>query len=162
LWSRQPRLLLTGHSKGGGQAQDAATKQKLEAVVFNSDLVNPIIFSDWMLEPPWYLEPFIEAIRAFYSLRACVLGDHDDDVQQYIEYFATGRIRDVRMVNDPLTRVLFLACQNNLPHASIEWLSDTLTCSSNGLLAGHMIDNVARELQACTQTNIVDPVKKKP
>jgi hypothetical protein len=147
--SGQPKLLLAGHSKGGGQAQDAAVKRGLEAVVFNSDLVNPVVFSDWMLEPPAIIAPIVRLLRGYLSARACFLGEQEDDVRQYIDYFRTGKITDVRMVNDPLTYMLFIACRDNLPHASARWLRDRLTCSSSGLLAGHSIDTVVRESQLC-------------
>ena len=38
-----PSLVLTGHSKGGGQAQYAAVKEKLPAIVFNANPVNPVL-----------------------------------------------------------------------------------------------------------------------
>jgi hypothetical protein len=44
----RPKLILAGHSKGGGQAQYAAASIKLDAFVFNSDLVNPTISTDWL------------------------------------------------------------------------------------------------------------------
>jgi hypothetical protein len=152
-----PKFVLTGHSKGGGQAQDAAVKRGLEAVVFNSDLVNPVVFSDWLLEPPALIAPIVRLMRAYWSARVCFQGTQVDDVQEYIDYFSSGKIRDVRMVNDPLTRMLFIACSNNLPHALIGWVSDTLTCSSNGFFAGHMIDTVVRELNACAAHPVTMP-----
>jgi hypothetical protein len=150
----RPELILTGHSKGGGQAQDAAVKTNLEAVVFNSDMVNPVLFSDWMLEPPALIAPIVRLVRSYLGGYACFVGGQQDDVREFVDYFATGKISDVRMVNDPLTRLLLVVCRNNLPHAPIKWLENTLTCSGVGhsiqaMVAGHSIETVVRELNAC-------------
>jgi hypothetical protein len=136
-----PTFVLAGHSKGGGQAQYAAVKIKLGAVVFNSDMVNPVIFSEWMLTPQAG-----SLTRLAQSIVGCRTGRFDHDSNVYSAYFALGRVKDVRMVNDPLTEVLFSMCGNNLPHAPIHWLVNTLSCSNNG----HAIETVFRELQACT------------
>jgi hypothetical protein len=135
----RPKFILTGHSKGGGEAQFAAVRQRLEAVVFNSAPVNPMAFSDWALSPEAWL-----IARRINAARACG-GWTPAELRDYVAYFATGQIHDVRMVNDPLTTYLFPICGNNLPHAPINWLVNTLTCSSNG----HAIETVARELHAC-------------
>ncbi len=44
----RPELVLAGHSKGGGQATFAAVHLMLNAVVFNADPINPMIFTDWV------------------------------------------------------------------------------------------------------------------
>jgi hypothetical protein len=143
--SEAPRFILAGHSKGGGQAQYAAIRRELEAIVFNADLVNPIIFDDWMLYPPALLAPIYSYLRAFRSTLSCAVGQSDIDVQLLIAYFGTGRIKDIRMVNDPLTKTLFDVCRGNAPHAPINWLVNTLSCSSGG----HSIETVVHELKAC-------------
>jgi hypothetical protein len=134
-----PSFVLSGHSKGGGQAQYAAVKNGLKASVFNAAPVNPSIFSDWTLTPDASL-----IARRTCGVQACG-GSLPADVKIFTDYFATGKIHDVRMVNDPLTIYLFPICGNLLPHAPIEWLLDTLTCSANG----HGIETVVRELHAC-------------
>ena len=45
--SGHPTFVLTGHSKGDGEAQYSAVKNHLDASVFNAAPVNPVIFSDW-------------------------------------------------------------------------------------------------------------------
>jgi hypothetical protein len=139
----KPAFMLTGHSKGGGEAQYSAVRNRLEAIVFNSDLVNPVIFNDWVLLSDF---PFIG--RAYLSVLACA-GSVGEDVKQYTSYFATGRVKDVRMVNDPLTNKLIPLCRDRLPRAAIQWLVDTSTCSNAGYLTGHLIETVVRELHAC-------------
>jgi hypothetical protein len=142
----QPTFWLAGHSKGGGQAQFAAVRLQLRAVVFNSDIPNPIIFTDWMYarQTNWFQRHAQRLQRRVQSLLGCQ-GPMDRSWRPFVTYFASGRIKDVRMVNDPLTQWLLPACAN-LPHAPIEWLGNTSTCSSND---GHGIDTVYRELQAC-------------
>lgn len=128
--SGRPNLVLTGHSKGGGQAQFAAVGLGLEAVVFNSDLVNPVIFSDWALQPGSDNEAG-QPVKCFPAR-----------IHPYLRYYySSGRIKDIRMVNDPLVNLL-LGC--TLPHSEIEWLIDTSTCS---VADGHGIGTVIRELQ---------------
>src|SRR5262249_503498 len=54
--SNRPHIMLAGHSKGGGQAQYAAINTSLEAVVFNSDMINPVLSTDWLYHnaiPSW-------------------------------------------------------------------------------------------------------------
>jgi hypothetical protein len=131
-------LILTGHSKGGGQAQYAAVKNKFTAAVYNSDMVNPIIFVDWL---QLNFEP-IPDLRRVASIVQC----HGGAIgYQLTQYFNSGRITDVRMTNDPLTRVLFKICGNNLPHAPVNWLLNTSTCSADG----HAIETVVHEMQVC-------------
>jgi hypothetical protein len=150
----RPNFILTGHSKGGGQAQDAASKYNLEAVVFNSDIPNPVAFTGWMLQPPALIAPLISRLRAFLSLYTCVVGSVDDP-GQFQAYVSSGKLKDVRMVNDPLSKVLFSLCSNNLPHPPISWVENTLSCSGDGgnsikaLIAGHSMETVVRELQVC-------------
>jgi hypothetical protein len=165
----RPKLVLAGHSKGGGQAQDAAVKTNLEAVVFNSDMVNPVVFSDWMLEPPTLIAPIVRLFRAYLSAYACFIGGQQDDLQEFIDYFATGRIRDVRMVNDLLTEILSSWCRDNLPHAPIKWLMNTLSCSGTGssfqaMVTGHSMETVVRELNACFSTSprVGPPSRRRP
>jgi hypothetical protein len=116
----RPKLMLTGHSKGGGQAQFAAAKIKLDAIVFNSDIVNPVIADDALLtaDTPW------TDLVAAHSIAAC-RGEFASRLKSYSDYVRSGRIRDVRMVNDPVGQFFFSRCGNNLPHAPIEWLVDT-------------------------------------
>src|SRR5260370_24226895 len=45
--SGPPKFMLTGHSKGGGQAQYAAVNNRLEATVFNSVPANSGVYNDW-------------------------------------------------------------------------------------------------------------------
>lgn len=135
----RPAFRLTGHSKGGGEAQFAAVRNTLDAFVFNAAPVNPVAFSDWTLMPE-----ASEIVRRVQAVRACG-GWTPADAANYTPYFATGHIHDVRMVNDPLTHYLFPICGNLLPHAPIEWLANTLMCSGNG----HSIETVVREVHAC-------------
>jgi len=147
----RPKIILAGHSKGGGQAQYAAFQLMQDAVVFNSDLVNPIIFRDWVLTPdaPAILQWVQATGRTFQSMTKCFPSTDDDSLRQY---YARGNIIDVRMVNDPFAKYFLPYC--SLPHADIEWLSDTLTCSVND---GHAIDTVVRELKACAP-----PIPRQP
>lgn len=141
----RPAFILTGHSKAGGQAQFAAKEFRLKAVVFNSDLVNPTISTESFFKPPYdALEPnFIKFIDILFhfgeALVYCRRTDFDNRLQSFMNY----NVRDVRMVNDPL---VWLIQHCNLPHAPIEWISDTSTCSVNH---GHAIATVVRELQVC-------------
>jgi len=138
---RPTKFLFTGHSKGGGQAQFASARLEMEAVVLNSDMVNPLIFSDWTVEPDAVsLSPAV-----VQSVLGCSIGLSAPDVP--LDYFASGRIRDIRMTNDPLTEMLIRFCGNNLPHASVEWLFDSLSCSRDG----HGIETVVRELELCSR-----------
>jgi hypothetical protein len=133
----RPKLILTGHSKGGGQAQYAAFKIKLDAIVFNSDLVNAVISNDFLLSSSWVQ-------RLLDSATAC-RGILKTSLKPYVDYLATGRVKDIRMVNDPLGKFLFEKCGDNWPHAPIEWVSDSLDCSTDG----HAIETVLAELKAC-------------
>jgi hypothetical protein len=128
------------------------SKVGYEAVVFNSDFVNPVIFSDWLYELP----DTIAQIVAFYlSAHVCFVDPQIDDLHDFVAYYSTGRIVDIRMANDPLTRVLFAICRNNLPHAPIIWLPNSLKCgnyadgSVEALTAAHSMESVIRELHAC-------------
>lgn len=145
---RPKALVITGHSKGGGQAQYAAVRENLAAFVFNSDVVNPVISQDWTASPNaqsiW--QGMVQAGRRYASAMACTVDSVDPNVQKFIRYYQTGRIYDVRMVNDILAVLVLPYCQ--LPHADIKWLIDTLDCSE-GLIVAHMMDTVVHELQAC-------------
>ncbi len=127
-----PGLVLTGHSKGGGEAQYAAIHLQLNAVVFNSIPVNPMIFIDQMLVPN-------DHTRLAQTVKRCLSPENDNNISQY---YSSGNIRDVRMVNDIIASLVPLC---DFPHAPIEWIANTLSCSSNG----HAIETVVRELQAC-------------
>jgi hypothetical protein len=144
----RPKLIVTGHSKGGGQAQYTAIRENLVAVVFNSDVVNPLISLDWAGSPD---SPSIwqgmEQIRTRYlSALGCLTGQTTSSAQKFVQYYGTGNIRDVRMVNDVLATFVLPYCR--LPHANIEWLIDTFDCSEGPIVA-HMMDTVVHELQAC-------------
>jgi hypothetical protein len=134
----RPELVLSGHSQGGGEAQFAAVRNGLKAIVFNSAPVNTVIFSDWTLLPH-----VSEIARVWNSLWACH-GQFAAESARYVDYMRSGNIRDIRMVNDPLTLYLFPICRE-LAHAPFEWLKDNSTCSSDG----HGIETVVRELRAC-------------
>ncbi len=135
----RPKLMLTGHSKGGGQAQYAAFKIKLDAVVFNSDIVNAVISDDFLLSSTWVL-------RLRDSITAC-RGIFNIHLKPYIDYLTTGKVKDIRMVTDPLGKFLFDRCGDNWPHAPIDWVPDTLNCSTDG----HSIETVLAELKACAR-----------
>jgi hypothetical protein len=141
--SGRPRFVLTGHSKAGGQAQFAAVQMNLDAIVFNADPVNPVIFYDWTLSPyvPEIVQKILTLVRGIQSIMRCRPNQLDDHLRQY---FASGRVRDVRMVNDILAKYLLPHC--DFPHAPTEWLVDTLTCSATD---GHGIETVVRELRVC-------------
>jgi hypothetical protein len=143
----RPKLVLTGHSKGGGQAQYAAVPFNLDAIVFNSDLVNPTISREWLLGR--YVPEFVRTLVAFvYGLQSICGGGHSDSkMKQYADYLKTDRIKDIRMANDRLVKLLSLC---DLPHAKIGWLEDTLTCPDAD---GHAITTVIRALQVCTGHN---------
>jgi hypothetical protein len=138
-----PTFLLTGHSKGGGQAQFAAIRTKQRAIVFNSDIANPVIFTDWMMGPQSNI-----IARRIQSIRGCVYGQFQPNLLVHVAYLTSGRVKDVRLVNDPLTDKLFTLCGGNLPHAPIEWLINTMSCSDNG----HAIETVFHELRMCAAT----------
>jgi hypothetical protein len=149
--SGRPRLLLTGHSKGGGLAQYAGARVQLDAIVYNSDMLTPLIFSDWLQTrqdnsvSSVFFDAFINPIvRRAQSVFGC-LGQTDPRLRKFDKYFAKGKVIDVRMTNDPLTEWLYRACGNNLPHAPIKWLYNTSTCSADG----HGMETVVRELKAC-------------
>jgi hypothetical protein len=139
----RPEFLLAGHSKGGGQAQFAAVHLKLRAIVFNSDPVNPLIFSDFVRirYAPAIVQFMINMVRAGQSIVSC---RHSQPHSNISKYMASGAIKDIRMVNDPL--VLYLLPHCSFPHAPIEWLVDSLDCSTD---SGHEIVTVIRELRAC-------------
>lgn len=144
----RPRLIVTGHSKGGGQAQYTAIRENLMAVVFNSDVVNPLISLDWTASPDassvWQGTEQIR--RRYLSAMGCLTGQIPSSVQKFVQYYRTGNIRDVRMVNDVLATFILPYCR--LPHADIEWLIDTFDCSEGAIVA-HMMDTVVHELRAC-------------
>ncbi len=137
----RPFLVLAGHSKGGGQAQFAARRNKIPAFVYNSDIVNPNIFTDWMYDNV-IVQFLTRDIRRAQSYAACAFGQTHPGLQAY---YNSGAIRDVRMVNDELTRMIFAVCGDNLPHAPFDWVVNTLSCSRDG----HSIETVARELKVC-------------
>jgi hypothetical protein len=145
------RYVLTGHSKAGGQAQYAAVRNQLDAVVFNSDLVNPVIYTDWALSPeaPAALQWMIATGRNVQSLIGCT-GQFKTSQQGYIAYYATGRVKDIRMVNDPIVELLLPYC--HIPHAPIDWLIDTFACSAGSYMQAHAIETVLRELKACASS----------
>jgi hypothetical protein len=149
------KFVVSGHSKAGGQAQYAAVQNRLDAVVFNSDLVNPVIYSDWALSPnaPDILEWIVRTGRSVQSLVGCATGHFDASLQKSTAYYATGRVRDVRMVNDPIVELILPYCQ--IPHAPIEWLVDTFACSAGGYVQAHAIDTVVRELKACLPAKMI-------
>ena len=90
------------------------------------------------------IAPIVRMFRAYLSAWTCFVGGHNDDVAEFVAYFQKGSIKDVRMVNDPLTRIILGVCHDHLPHARVEWVSNTLSCSSDG----HAIVTVVRELQS--------------
>jgi hypothetical protein len=137
----RPKLILAGHSKGGGQAQYAAVKINLDAVVFNSDIVNPVIYSDL---PVYQQSPSLNHL--FESVLGCKTGRFDRELRVYSAYLSSGAVRDIRMVNDPLTEILHAICGDHLPHAPIEWIANTLSCPNDD---GHAIRTVIRELRVC-------------
>jgi hypothetical protein len=145
----RPKLVLTGHSKGGGQAQYAAASIKLDAVVFNSDLVNPTVSTDWLQLP--YAPAILRTLIALgFGVNSICGGSHSDGkMKQYVNYLQGGGIRDIRMVNDPLVNLL---SNCHLPHATVGWLANTLTCPDDG---GHAIETVIRELQVCAASGQV-------
>jgi hypothetical protein len=151
-----PSFVLTGHSKGGGQAQFAAARNDAGAIVFNSDPVNELLFSDWLFSPdaPEILQRMLALGRGVLSLYRCRTDQYEGELTRYIR---KNRIRDIRMVNDIIAVYLLPHC--NLPHAPIEWLVDTLSCSNGGVTTGHSIDTVVRELQACTPARVTPPQK---
>jgi|SRR5271166_1876291 len=130
----RPKLLeLTGHSKGGAEAQLAAVGVELKAIVFNSDWLAQSALTDVPV-PHSSGQDRNQAIRCFPSI--------NDSLR---EYYKSGAIQDVRMVNDPLLDIL-LGFRCSLPHANVEWLVDTSSCSAGD---GHSIATVIRELKAC-------------
>ena len=139
----RPKLILTGHSKGGGEAQYAALKKSLDAIVFNSDPLNPVIFTGWFStkDTPLILHWLERAGRSLKSIMRCF--PNQPGVDPDVDY-RNGNIRDIRMVNDFIVRDVLPIC--NFPHAPIEWVADTLNCSAAN---GHAIATVVRELRAC-------------
>jgi hypothetical protein len=154
----RPTFVLSGHSKGGGQAQFAAVRSGSRAIVLNSDPVNELIFSDWLFSPDALeIVQRMQAIgRGIRSLYQCKIGAIDGELTHYIA--STNSIRDKRMVNDIIAVYLLPHC--NLPHALIEWIADTLACSSGSVMVGHSIETVVRELHACLQTTTAQPTQK--
>jgi hypothetical protein len=140
----RPQLVLTGHSKGGGQAQYAGLPFMLDAIVFNSDPADPLTFADWALMPeaPIILQWLKSAGRTIQSLINCVRPSPLDPALE--NYYASGKVIDIRMVNDTIAKYVLSYC--SLPQAPFEWLSDTSTCSVNH---GHDIDTVISELKVC-------------
>ena len=114
----RPRLIVTGHSKGGGQAQYTAVRENLVAVVFNSDVVNPLISLDWTASPDassiW--QGTEQITKRYLSAMGCLTGQITPSVQKFVQYYGTGNIRDVRMVNDVLATFVLPYCR--LPHAN--------------------------------------------
>lgn len=140
--------MLAGHSKGGGQAQYVAVHQSLSAAVFNSDVVNPVFYTDPITTPSLssIIDRFLQLFFQSYTL--CRQGQFNDELRPYAQYLTSGKGRDIRMVNDPLIAKLYMYCGNNLPHAPIEWIGNTLACSNEG----HAIETVVRELRVCSDT----------
>jgi hypothetical protein len=143
--SGRPALILAGHSKGGGEAQSASVINNLRAVVFNSDAVNPETFTDWLqVSFVDRVKDYLRHVgRPIQSILGCDTGTVSPDIKTY---FASRNITDVRMTNDPLSVGLFFFCGDNLIHAPVEWLANTMTCSNDG----HAIETVFQELQACS------------
>jgi len=139
----RPKFLLTGHSKGGGEAQYAAILTRQKAIVFNSDAPNPLIFSERITDDHdgWF-EQMIENVLRFFKSKA-LCGNPSQNAYSYTRYFQSGAIRDVRSVNDPLVS-LFTTCR--FPHAPFEWVLDRTSCSVSN---GHSISALARELHLC-------------
>ena len=163
--SGRPKIIVTGHSKGGGQAQYAAAQNKLDAVAFNSDPVNPAIFTDWMLtsDAPAIVNWMLAVGHGVGSGLGCQTSQLDHNSQSLAAYLRSGRIKDVRMVNDVIATYVLPHC--NFPHAPIDWLVDTLSCSADGsliesLTRGHQIETVVRELQACAVCSARQPGTK--
>lgn len=130
----RPSLILTGHSKGGAEAQLSAVGLELPAIVFNSDWVGKNHFT-------MVMQSNSDTIT---SNKAIDCFPTDDSFLTH--YFQSGAVKDVRMVNDPLVKWLRDTFGCSLPHANIEWLVDTSSCSSDD---GHSIETVVRELKAC-------------
>ena len=136
--------MLTGHSKGGAEAQLSAVGLELPAVVFNSDWVGKNIFNI-------VLQSNAGTISADKAIDCFPTGD-----SSLSHYFQSGAIKDVRMVNDPLVKWLHDTFGCSLPHANIEWLVDTSSCSSDD---GHSIEAVVRELSACAASQKPSAIK---
>jgi hypothetical protein len=146
--SGRSRLVLTGHSKGGAEAQFAAAQNRLTAIVFNSDVVNPVAFNDWILSPnaPEIFNWARAVGRSIQSVIGCSNNVQTSTNANELNYFYnSGDVRDIRLVSDPIAKYFLPYC--HVPHAPIEWLSDTLTCSAND---GHSILNLIRELRECS------------
>jgi hypothetical protein len=137
---RPSALVVAGHSKGGGQAQWAAYHVSLAALVYNSDVPNPVIFSAWMYDNA-VVEYLTRNLRRAQSLLGCFAGQINSHASTY---FTSGAITDVRMTNDKWL-LSFLRVCHNLPHAPINWVVNTLSCSAHG----HSIETVVRELKVC-------------
>ena len=120
----------------------AAINNMLSAIVFNSDMLNPLVFDHWATRN-WGMTSLTREARIAETLRACIEGYDDRRLQSYLR---TGNITDIRMTNDPLTSWIFWLCSNNLPHARIHWVSNTLSCSAAN---GHSMENLVRELVLC-------------
>jgi hypothetical protein len=144
----RPNLVLTGHSKGGGQAQYAAIEERLDAVVFNANPVNPIIFTSYMSNNDYTeITRYLRNLqREAKSVIGCFLDTPDI---ASTTYYGSGRIRDVRTVTDFIAKYFLANC--NIPHAPIEWLVDTFTCTAK---EGHGIGSVVRELGACASVTL--------
>jgi hypothetical protein len=85
--SGHPALVLTGHSKGGAEAQFSAVGLELGAIVFNSDWVALASYDDMPL-PDNSTGQQGQPIRCFPSVNAGLRA-----------YYESGAIRDIRMVN---------------------------------------------------------------
>ena len=142
----KPSLMLTGHSKGGAEAQLSAVGLELPAIVFNSDWINKSHFS---AVPP----PNITPIKSNHPTD-CVPSDNAV-LKNYLE---SGAMKDVRMVNDPLVKWLHDTFGCRLPHANVDWLIDTLSCSADD---GHSMETIVRELKVCANS-AQPPANKSP
>jgi hypothetical protein len=143
LCGPKPDLLLTGHSKGGAEAQLAAIGLELRAVVFNSSLLAPGIFSD--IPSPSVTKNSNEPID-------CSQAGADSQIDQY---YRGNYIRDVRMTNDELLSWLHSHYGCAFAHAKMEWLTDTTTCrdAKGRVISAHDMSTVLRELRACAASN---------
>jgi hypothetical protein len=142
LCGPKPELLLTGHSKGGAEAQLSAVGLELRAVVFNSNLLTPSLFTD--IPSPVTNQSSDEAINCTPTMES-----------QVSQYYGGGYIRDVRMTNDELLNWLHSHYGCRFAHANMEWLTDTTTCRDAGgrSIPGHDMTTVLRELRACAVSN---------
>jgi hypothetical protein len=86
-----PAFILAGHSKGGGEAQSASVINGLRVIVFNSDIVNPRTFTDWMQVP--FVDRVSDYLRRVNRPIQSILGCTPSSVSRDIEtYLTSGNI----------------------------------------------------------------------